>query len=170
MGHGKTAEKQPEKRPKHPKNSCFDCFSGVSGVFRLFFGCFSAVLSSPTRHPFRLFFGCFHCRAFGTSVAGRRDCNPTFGISGQSAREAPANRGRAVQKIPILLNLVDVSDIFIFFSSGRGRGGPKCRGGTPPPGGGRFLLKFPGGGAGFRGGPRGRESACCEFWNLGGGG
>ena len=26
VGHGETAEKQPEKHPKHPKNSSFDCF------------------------------------------------------------------------------------------------------------------------------------------------
>ena len=44
VGHGKAAEKQPEKQLKHPKNSCFDCFSAVFRVFRLFF---------------RLFFGCF---------------------------------------------------------------------------------------------------------------
>ena len=57
LGHGKTAETQPEKHPKHPKNSQNSCFSGVSGVspavFRLFyrdplgtlFGCFSAVFN-----------------------------------------------------------------------------------------------------------------------------
>ena len=36
-GHGETAEKQPEERPKHPKNSCFDCFGCLSGCF---FSCF----------------------------------------------------------------------------------------------------------------------------------
>ena len=61
VGHGKTAEKQPEKHPKNtrktPENSQNSCFSGVSGVFpavfRLFhrdplgtlFGCFSAVFN-----------------------------------------------------------------------------------------------------------------------------
>ena len=67
MGHGKTAEKQPEKKPKHPKNSCFDCFSGVSAVFPAVFRLFY-------RDPLGTLFGCFQCRAFGTSVAGRRDC------------------------------------------------------------------------------------------------
>ena len=62
---GKTPE-TPEKQSKQLFFGCFGCFSG----------CFSAVLPWPTRHPFRLFFGCFRCRAFGTSVAGRRDCKP----------------------------------------------------------------------------------------------
>ena len=60
--------------------------------------------------------------------------------------------------------LVDVSDIFYFFSSGRGKGESEASGG----GGGRSLLKFPGGG-GFRRGPRGRESVCSELGNWGGG-
>ena len=59
--------KLPEEQPKHPKNSCFDCFSGVLAVL-------PAVLPRPTWHLLRLFFfGCFQCRAFGTSVGGRRD-------------------------------------------------------------------------------------------------
>ena len=56
VGHGKTAEKQPENSwntRKTVETSCFGCFPG----------CFSAVLPWPTRHPFRLFFGCFQCRA-----------------------------------------------------------------------------------------------------------
>ena len=43
VGHGKTAEEQPEKQPKHPKNSCFDCFSGVSAVFPAVFRLFYRV-------------------------------------------------------------------------------------------------------------------------------
>ena len=66
VGHGKTAEKQPEKQPKHPKNSCFDCFSGVSAVFPAVFRLFC-------RDPLGTLFGCFRCRAFGASVDGRRD-------------------------------------------------------------------------------------------------
>ena len=68
--------KQPKnswkKRPKHPKNSQNSCFSGVSAVFP---AVFRLVLLRPARRPFRLFFGCFQCRAFGTSVGGRRECN-----------------------------------------------------------------------------------------------
>ena len=64
----KTAGKTPETPEKRSKQLFFGCFGCLSG-------CFSAVLPSPTRHPFRLFFGCFQCRAFGSSVAGRRDCN-----------------------------------------------------------------------------------------------
>ena len=72
VGRGKTAEKQPEKHPKHPKNSHFDCFSGVSGVFPAVFRLF---YRDPLGTLFGCFFGCFQCRAFGTSVAGRGDCN-----------------------------------------------------------------------------------------------
>ena len=72
VGHGKTAEKQPEKHPKHPKNSQNGCFSGVfPAVFRLFY-------RDPLGTLFGCFSGCFQCRAFGTSVAGRRDCKITF--------------------------------------------------------------------------------------------
>ena len=49
-------------------------FGGKTAVFRVFFGC----LTGTPRHPFRLFFGCFQCRAFGTSVGGRRDCNASM--------------------------------------------------------------------------------------------
>ena len=57
VGHGKAAEKQPEKHPKHTKNcqnSCFSCISALfPAVFRLFyrdplgtlFGCFPAVFN-----------------------------------------------------------------------------------------------------------------------------
>ena len=73
----KTAEKGAEwVKVKQPKNSrknsrntqktVFCCFSGVSAVFRL---CY--------RDPLGTLFGCFQCRAFGTSVGGRRDCNPS---------------------------------------------------------------------------------------------
>ena len=68
-GRGKTAEKQP----KHPKNSQNSLFFGCFGCSS---SCFSAGLPRSTRYRFRLFFGCFQCRAFGTSVDGRRDCNP----------------------------------------------------------------------------------------------
>ena len=50
VGHGKTAEKQPEKQ--HPKNSQNSCFSGVSGVFPAVFRLFY-------RDPFSTLFGCF---------------------------------------------------------------------------------------------------------------
>ena len=72
VGQGKTAEKQPEEQPKHPKNSCFECFSGVSAVLPAVFW---LVYSDPLGTLFGCFFGCFQCRAFGTSVDGRRDCN-----------------------------------------------------------------------------------------------
>ena len=68
--------KQPKnsrKTPETPKNSCFDCFSGVSGVFPAVFRLF---YRDPLGTLFGCFFGCFQCRAFGTSVGGRRDCNP----------------------------------------------------------------------------------------------
>ena len=82
----KTAEKQPKKAPRGwqynnrktagetaetPEKQLFWLFCGCF----CFSGCFSAVWPGPTLHLFRLFFGCFQCRAFGTSVAGRRDCN-----------------------------------------------------------------------------------------------
>ena len=57
-------------------------------------------------------------------------------------------------------NLVDVSDIFYFFSArGRGRGSPGRRGG--------FLLKIPWKGGSPKGGGGLREGVC---WELGGGG
>ena len=69
VGHGKAAEKQPEKQPKHPKNSCFGCFSAVLRVFRLFFrlffSCFTVTHSAPFSAVFRLFsmLGIWHlCR------------------------------------------------------------------------------------------------------------
>ena len=62
----KTAErgavKLPEEHPKHPKTAVFRVFRMF---FRLSYGTF-----------FGCFCGCFQCRAFGTSVDGRRDCNP----------------------------------------------------------------------------------------------
>ena len=81
-----TAEKQPKRAPsgsrqdnrktaeKTAETAEKRLFWLFFGCFGCFSGCFSAVLPWPTRHPFRLFFGCFQCRAFGTSVAGRRDC------------------------------------------------------------------------------------------------
>ena len=62
---GETAE-TPEKQSKQLFFGCFGSFSG----------CVSAVWPGPTRHLLRLFSGCFHCRAFGTSVDGHRDCKP----------------------------------------------------------------------------------------------
>ena len=67
---------------------------------------------------------------------------------------------------PWILYLVDVSDIFYFSLLGEGEGG--VRGARE--GGGNFLLKMPGGGSGFQEGPRGRQGACSESGNLGGGG
>ena len=64
VGPGQTAGKTAEKQSRQLFFGCFGCFSG----------CFSAVVPRPPRHLFRLFFGCFQCRAFGTSVGGRRDC------------------------------------------------------------------------------------------------
>ena len=81
---GKTAEEGPwgvtVKQPKNsrkntrntPKNSENSCFSGVSGVFPAVFRLF---YRDPPGTLFGCFSGCFQCRAFGTSVAGRRDCN-----------------------------------------------------------------------------------------------
>ena len=54
----KTAKKQPKR--------------AVFRVFRLFFRLF---YRDPLGTLFGCFFGCFQCRAFGTSVGGRRDCN-----------------------------------------------------------------------------------------------
>ena len=63
-------------------------------------------------------------------------------------------------------NLVDVSDIFYFFCSGRGKGESEAPGGG---GGIGFLLKIPrGGGISRRG--RGREGVCGELGYFGGGG
>ena len=64
--------------------------------------------------------------------------------------------------------LVDVSDIFNFFSArGRGRGSPRRR-----EGGGNFLLKIPGGGGGSPGwvGAGGRGAGRVFAGNFGGGG
>ena len=66
-GHGKTAEKQPEKQLKPRKKK-----TAVLTVFRVFV-CFPAVFRLLYRDPLGTLFGCFQCRAFGTSVGGRRD-------------------------------------------------------------------------------------------------
>ena len=63
--------KQPEEQPKHPKNSQNSCFSGVSAVLPAVFRLLTATHSAPFAAVFRL----FQCRAFGTSVDGRRDGN-----------------------------------------------------------------------------------------------
>ena len=59
MGHGKAAEKQPEKQPKQPKNSRKTVKTAVFRVFRLFFwlffGCFTVTHSAPFSAVFRLF-------------------------------------------------------------------------------------------------------------------
>ena len=64
-------------------------------------------------------------------------------------------------------NLVDVSDIFNFFSArGGGRGSPRA----PRGGGVGFLLKIPRGGGGVSRRGRGREGVCGELGIFGGGG
>ena len=66
--------------------------------------------------------------------------------------------------------LVDVSEIFYFFCSGRGRGSPERQGGR---GVGFFVLIIPGEGGLPGGGGRergGREGVCRELGNWGGGG
>ena len=62
---------------------------------------------------------------------------------------------------------MDVSDIFYFFCSGKGRESPRRQEGV---GGVDFLLKIPEGGCFQGGGPRGREGLCGKLENLGGGG
>ena len=64
--------------------------------------------------------------------------------------------------------LVDVSDIFYFFCSGRGKGGVQCEASG---GGGRvrFLLKIPGGGPGG-GGAEGPGGCLWRIGESGGGG
>ena len=94
VGHGKTAEKQPEKHPKHPKNSQNSCFSGVSGVFPAVFRLFY-------RDPLGTLFGCFQCRAFGTSVGGRRDCKARRNFLQSAAvqdRDVSTLESRAIQR------------------------------------------------------------------------
>ena len=61
---------------------------------------------------------------------------------------------------------VDVSDIFYFVCSGRGRGSPRRREGG---GGIGFLLKIPGGGSPAQEGPRGREGVCGDLGSCLGG-
>ena len=64
--------------------------------------------------------------------------------------------------------LVDVSDIFYFFCSGRRKGESEAPG---VGGGGRFFIENPRrGGAPEGEGPRGREGVCSELGNGGGGG
>ena len=64
--------------------------------------------------------------------------------------------------------MVDVSDIFYFFCSGRGKGGSRRRRAVAD----RFFIEKPrrGGGSPGQEGPRGREGVCSELGNLGGGG
>ena len=59
--------------------------------------------------------------------------------------------------------LVDVSDIFYFFCSGR-------RESEAPGGAGRFFIENPTRGVGFSRRGRGREGVCGELGNFGGGG
>ena len=88
----KTAEEGAERvTVKQPKNSRKNSRNTQKiglffGSFGCFSGCFSAVLPWPTRSPFRLFFGCSQCRAFGTSVGGRRDCK-NRGLRKSAARK-----------------------------------------------------------------------------------
>ena len=76
------------------------------------------------------------------------------------------------RKLPVLLRtdfvltLVDVSDIFYFFCSGEG----KAESGASGRGGGRFLMKIPGGGGGCRPGGMGGEAGGCLRGIFGGGG
>ena len=72
VGHGKTAENSWKNARNTRKTAVLIVFSGVSGVFPAVFRLF---YRDPLGTLFGCFFGCFQCRAFGTSVAGRRDCN-----------------------------------------------------------------------------------------------
>ena len=68
----KNSRKNTRNTRKTPESSQNSCFSGVSGVFPAVFRLFY-------RDPLGTLFGCFsavfQCRAFGTSVGGRGDCN-----------------------------------------------------------------------------------------------
>ena len=110
VGHGETARKQP----KHTKNSRFGCFSGVSAVF-------PAVFRLSHRDPLGTHF--FGCRAFGTSVAGRRDRNfrvlkgkwPFWGSEGQMANLASqpseSSSDKGFPKDPPVLNLLRIVNL-----------------------------------------------------------
>ena len=111
------------RRPKHFFGTFLDTPFGA-GTFR---STFSALLSG---------------RGFGTSVAGRQDCNPKW----------------------CSIVSVDVSDIFYFFCSGES----EVPGGE---GGGRLFMENSqrGGGVlpGRWGGSSGRERVCREFGGVG---
>ena len=85
VGHGKTAEKQPENTRNTLKTDVFRVFRVF---FRLFFGCFTVTHSAPFSAVFRL----FQRRAFGTSVAGRGDCKSRL------SRDCHAEFGRPLTK------------------------------------------------------------------------
>ena len=69
-------------------------------------------------------------------------------------------------RVSSLKNSVEVSDIFYFFCSGEGKGGPGRQGA----GGAGFLLKSPGGGGGSPTGGRGaRGAGRVSVGNWGGG-
>ena len=69
-----TAEKGAEWiTVKQPNNSRKNSWNSWKAAVLTVSATFLAVLPW---HLLRLFFGCFQCQAFGTSVDGRRDCNP----------------------------------------------------------------------------------------------
>ena len=82
----KTAQKGAEwvtvKQPKNSwKNTRNTRKTAVLTVFGCFSGVFPAVFRLLYRDPLGTLFGCFQCRAFGTSVGGRRDCKPRFSVA-----------------------------------------------------------------------------------------
>ena len=79
----RNSRKNTRNTRKTPENSQNSCFSGVSGVFPAVFRLFY-------RDPLGTLFGCFQCRAFATSVGGRRDCN--FWGSGVGGSQTPLAR------------------------------------------------------------------------------
>ena len=101
-------------------------------------------------------------RVIARQVSGKNRLAAIFASRHQDASPGPLG--------VLILNLVDVSDIFYFFSvRGGGRGSPRRREGRG--GGSFFYIENPGGGGSPGGeGPRGWEGVCSEFGNLGGGG
>ena len=97
--------KQPKNSRKNSRNTRKTVKTAVFRVFRVFFPAVFRLFYRDPSAPFSAVFpGCFQCRAFGTSVAGRRDCKNwglfrayrgLFGANRDQFLRTPQPRGKS---------------------------------------------------------------------------